>query len=368
MRLGRRVLLRPLGSRSRPVERDRSLRAQVYARDKGVCVDCLPGTGPYSYWEADHIVEIADGGPDTLENLATRCKPHHVMKTRWAAERRRLRRRARRGDVVSALRLVPHAVRRVVARRDVVVVRPPRPPFGAGPQLVAGLLVGFAVFGVVSGVWWRSVVAVLLARWWWVWRSWRWQRRWRLRYPNAAVSKLTGERGDGRAVVSVPRNRWGRRQWRGTRPKVVLVRPPETFELAFEPRRRRLEQQVQEVFGGRWQGWAPRGLGRSRGALWCAYVLCRNRRSRRRRCCLSRASIRLVLAGRRGPCASRGLLLGRGRRSGCRGVGDVRVCSRGGRVCTWTRTRLDGGGTRWVASVDRTGCIESRAHFIPEGC
>lgn len=56
---------------------------QVAQRDGGTCVDCPPGTPawPYGKWQADHVVPLAADGPDTLDNLATRCLPHHRAKS-----------------------------------------------------------------------------------------------------------------------------------------------------------------------------------------------------------------------------------------------------------------------------------------------
>jgi hypothetical protein len=109
-------------------------RTAVWDRDRGVCAACPPGTPaqprfngercscgatwrcerpyvlarvpelrarqqaahdawepdlhrpiPYG-WDADHIVPLVDGGPNTMENAQTLCLPHHRSKT--AAEAR----------------------------------------------------------------------------------------------------------------------------------------------------------------------------------------------------------------------------------------------------------------------------------------
>lgn len=44
-------------------------------------------------WEADHIVELADGGPHELQNLQTLCRPCHAAKTAVSARRRAARAR-----------------------------------------------------------------------------------------------------------------------------------------------------------------------------------------------------------------------------------------------------------------------------------
>ena len=55
---------RPLGQQ---------LRAQVLARDKYRCLMCGRGTEEVVL-EVDHVVPVADGGTDELENLATLCR------------------------------------------------------------------------------------------------------------------------------------------------------------------------------------------------------------------------------------------------------------------------------------------------------
>lgn len=70
--------------------RKTSLRVAVAQRDGGRCVDCPPGHIPHPFgeWEADHEVPLACGGTDTLDNLATRCIPHHREKTARDGSRR----------------------------------------------------------------------------------------------------------------------------------------------------------------------------------------------------------------------------------------------------------------------------------------
>lgn len=69
----------------------RVLRAAVAARDGGRCLDCADDVPPWpdDQWQADHIVELVDGGRNTLENVVTRCVWHHAYKSAVA---RRLRR------------------------------------------------------------------------------------------------------------------------------------------------------------------------------------------------------------------------------------------------------------------------------------
>lgn len=64
------------------MKRNGRLRAKVYERDKGVCASC----GRYDpKWEADHIVELWEGGKDAIENAQTLCRQHHKTKTSGAA-------------------------------------------------------------------------------------------------------------------------------------------------------------------------------------------------------------------------------------------------------------------------------------------
>jgi 5-methylcytosine-specific restriction endonuclease McrA len=65
--------------------RNRLLRRKVYERDKGICCDCSRFDPK---WEADHDVELWEGGRDVLENLKTRCRHHHRVKTSAAAPAR----------------------------------------------------------------------------------------------------------------------------------------------------------------------------------------------------------------------------------------------------------------------------------------
>lgn len=64
--------------------RSSRLRGAVAQRDGGVCVDCPPerGAWPYEKWHADHDLALVFGGADSLDNLVTRCIPHHREKTK----------------------------------------------------------------------------------------------------------------------------------------------------------------------------------------------------------------------------------------------------------------------------------------------
>jgi 5-methylcytosine-specific restriction endonuclease McrA len=71
--------------------RESSRRAEVYARDHGICARCgrnaeAAGIG----WEADHVLPVADGGGESpLENLRTLCRPCHIVVTaEWRPNRR----------------------------------------------------------------------------------------------------------------------------------------------------------------------------------------------------------------------------------------------------------------------------------------
>jgi hypothetical protein len=45
--------------------------------------------GRKSWWEADHIVPVVEGGDSSLENIRTLCIPCHREVTRSLRERRR---------------------------------------------------------------------------------------------------------------------------------------------------------------------------------------------------------------------------------------------------------------------------------------
>lgn len=75
-------------SRGRTVAQ--SLQQACFKRDKWTCVDCgYVGRPKAGDLNADHIVPRAEGGEDTLENLATRCIPCHEPKTRSESTRGR---------------------------------------------------------------------------------------------------------------------------------------------------------------------------------------------------------------------------------------------------------------------------------------
>jgi len=69
----------------------RILRKQVIQRDDGYCQRCgTPGAN-----QVDHIVPLAEGGTDALENLQLLCEPCHRSKS--AQEGVAARRRKRSG-------------------------------------------------------------------------------------------------------------------------------------------------------------------------------------------------------------------------------------------------------------------------------
>jgi 5-methylcytosine-specific restriction endonuclease McrA len=100
------------------------LRSQVGRRDRGVCalcrVDCRALRRTYAslpkhkraafadahgipkrrrrstWWDADHIVPVAEGGRHTPDNLRTLCLRCHKVQTRALTERRTKARRATR--------------------------------------------------------------------------------------------------------------------------------------------------------------------------------------------------------------------------------------------------------------------------------
>ena len=65
------------------------LRAQVMARDCGLCQVCKAAGRLTLAHEVDHVRELADGGTDDMGNLAAICRPCHKVKTD-ASQRLRL--------------------------------------------------------------------------------------------------------------------------------------------------------------------------------------------------------------------------------------------------------------------------------------
>jgi 5-methylcytosine-specific restriction enzyme A len=51
--------------------------------------------GRKSWWEADHITPVVEGGDSGLENIRTLCRPCHRSVTSALRERLRLRRSSR---------------------------------------------------------------------------------------------------------------------------------------------------------------------------------------------------------------------------------------------------------------------------------
>lgn len=58
--------------------RNRQLR---FERARGHCEYC--GVGPLrsGEWESDHVIELRDGGTNTIDNIRVACKPCHRKKT-----------------------------------------------------------------------------------------------------------------------------------------------------------------------------------------------------------------------------------------------------------------------------------------------
>lgn len=64
------------------------IRAQVLARDAGLCQVCKAAGRLTLAAEVDHIRELADGGSDDAANLQAICRPCHVDKSTRAQQRR----------------------------------------------------------------------------------------------------------------------------------------------------------------------------------------------------------------------------------------------------------------------------------------
>jgi 5-methylcytosine-specific restriction enzyme A len=83
------------GSNNRPVPY--RLQKACFRRDEWTCVGCgFVGEPNAGQLQADHIIPRAEGGVDTLENLATLCVSCHGIKTQQEAARGRQRRSGKR--------------------------------------------------------------------------------------------------------------------------------------------------------------------------------------------------------------------------------------------------------------------------------
>ncbi len=64
----------------------RTLRSQVYERDKGICRDC--GVALKGRWDCAHKTPRYQGGKDTLDNLKAKCPSCHLSETKAEAGHR----------------------------------------------------------------------------------------------------------------------------------------------------------------------------------------------------------------------------------------------------------------------------------------
>lgn len=72
--------------RGRSGSRRQRMSRAVILRDNGICHVC----GEYGANEADHVIPVAEGGPDTFDNLkAIHAYPCHKNKTQAEAQRAR---------------------------------------------------------------------------------------------------------------------------------------------------------------------------------------------------------------------------------------------------------------------------------------
>lgn len=73
------------------------LQQACFKRDEWTCVQCgYEGTPRAGDLHADHIVPVAEGGQDELDNVQTLCVPCHRPKTQAEAARGRARRSGKR--------------------------------------------------------------------------------------------------------------------------------------------------------------------------------------------------------------------------------------------------------------------------------
>jgi 5-methylcytosine-specific restriction enzyme A len=73
------------------------LQRACFKRDGWACVGCgFVGEPSVGEPHADHIIPRAEGGQDSLENLATLCVPCHKTKIQQEAARGRQRRSGKR--------------------------------------------------------------------------------------------------------------------------------------------------------------------------------------------------------------------------------------------------------------------------------
>ena len=61
------------------------LRARVFVRDLGLCVECGRPCVKSKQAHVDHVVPKASGGKDTMDNLQLLCDSCHAKKTRAEA-------------------------------------------------------------------------------------------------------------------------------------------------------------------------------------------------------------------------------------------------------------------------------------------
>ncbi|WP_246228971.1 HNH endonuclease [Mycolicibacterium psychrotolerans] len=67
------------------------VRPAALARDRYQCQLRIPGLCVGRATDVDHIVEVADGGSDTLDNAQSCCAPCHRRKTAQHAAKARHR-------------------------------------------------------------------------------------------------------------------------------------------------------------------------------------------------------------------------------------------------------------------------------------
>lgn len=83
-------------SSARPLNAKRSVRAVVWEACAGKCHHCGEAMDPFVNFQLDHLIPIALGGPDTVENLVGSCAACNLKRAGEATkESRRIAKESR---------------------------------------------------------------------------------------------------------------------------------------------------------------------------------------------------------------------------------------------------------------------------------